>query len=334
MKKRYQIFISSTFSDLEKERKAIMEAILSLDCFPTGMEMFPASDSQQFEYIKSIIDESDYYILVMAGRYGSEAEDGKSYTEKEFEYAKEKGIPILAFVMKNLENIPLNKTDQKEKKKKKLEKFRNIAMDNRLAKYWDDYKDLKYEVHDSLSKIFKMNPRVGWIRGNIKNNEQLLRQLNETRQECDKLREKMKKNRKQLQDINNNKHIGIASKNEKTILKYYHKYDQYDDNNLVEKSIEFTWNEIFILLGMEIYKEEFISTDQYMRILEWKIFEKEDKQGCIDILEDDVIRIQIQLDRLDLIVKEAQFFSFSEDGRKTFYNQIIEKSNDNKQTSY
>ena len=66
------------------------------------MEMFPAADSEQFEYIKTILNESDYYVLVVAGRYGSIAEDGDSYTEKEFNYAVEQGIPILAVSAKIL----------------------------------------------------------------------------------------------------------------------------------------------------------------------------------------------------------------------------------------
>ncbi len=46
MEKRYQIFISSTYADLVEERKAIMEAIVELECFPAGMEIFPADDSE------------------------------------------------------------------------------------------------------------------------------------------------------------------------------------------------------------------------------------------------------------------------------------------------
>ena len=95
MDKRYQVFISSTFADLEEERKGIMQAIIELDCFPAGMEMFPATDSEQFEYIKTIIDESDYYVLIVAGRYGSIAEDGISYTEKEFDTPKKKAFRFL-----------------------------------------------------------------------------------------------------------------------------------------------------------------------------------------------------------------------------------------------
>ena len=92
MDKRYQVFISSTFADLQEERKEVMEAIINLNCFPAGMEMFPAADIEQFDYIKTIIDESDYYVLVLAGRYGSLAADGKSYTDidsKLFNHFKE-----------------------------------------------------------------------------------------------------------------------------------------------------------------------------------------------------------------------------------------------------
>ena len=127
--------------------------------------MFPAADSEQFEYIKTIINESDYYVLVVAGRYGSIAEDGDSYTEKEFNYAVEQGIPILAFVKKDISTIPLGKVDTDSLKRKKLELFRSKVLDGRLAKFWNNTSELKYELHSSLSRDFKMNPRIGWVRG-------------------------------------------------------------------------------------------------------------------------------------------------------------------------
>lgn len=166
MEKRYQIFISSTFADLEEERKGVMEAIISLNCFPAGMEMFPATDTEQFEYIKTIIDESDYYVLIIAGRYGSTAEDGISYTEKEFEYARKKGIPILVFVKKDIDTIPVIKTDQDSEKKAKLTAFRKKVLEGRLANFWDNADELRYKLQNSLSREFKTHPRIGWIKGN------------------------------------------------------------------------------------------------------------------------------------------------------------------------
>ena len=59
MDRRYQIFISSTYADLKEERDKVMRAVLQLKCFPAGMELFPAVDKKQFDYIKSEIDECD-----------------------------------------------------------------------------------------------------------------------------------------------------------------------------------------------------------------------------------------------------------------------------------
>jgi len=91
--RRYQVFVSSTFIDLQKERAAVLESILHLKCFPAGMELFPSASVNQFEYIKSAIDDSDYYILIIGGRYGDDSM-GLSYTEQEFDYAMVKKFPF------------------------------------------------------------------------------------------------------------------------------------------------------------------------------------------------------------------------------------------------
>ncbi|EQA2051359.1 DUF4062 domain-containing protein, partial [Escherichia coli] len=101
MDKRYQVFVSSTFADLEEERQEVMQALLELDCMPAGMELFPATNSDQWSLIKKIIDDSDYYIVILAGRYGSIGPDGISYTEMEYRYALETGKPVIGFIHKD-----------------------------------------------------------------------------------------------------------------------------------------------------------------------------------------------------------------------------------------
>lgn len=162
--KRYQIFISSTYSDLLEERRAVMDAILDLKCFPSGMEMFPAVDMEQFEYIKQIIDESDYYVLLLAGRYGSTAPDGISYTEKEYDYAKSRNIPVTALVYRDIEQLPQGKCEKKEDKQRKLLAFRSKVMEGRLCTFWDSPDNLKYELSRSLKAAFEQYPRRGWVR--------------------------------------------------------------------------------------------------------------------------------------------------------------------------
>src|SRR4051812_38300340 len=96
--KKYQVFVSSTYSDLIKAREEVIKVILSLYQIPIGMEMFSADNEEQWSIIRSTIDNSDYYILIVGHRYGSLTKENISFTEKEFDYAKSIGLPIIAFV--------------------------------------------------------------------------------------------------------------------------------------------------------------------------------------------------------------------------------------------
>lgn len=80
MNKKYQVFVSSTYEDLREERQEVMHALLELDCIPSGMELFPAADEAQWSLIKGVIDECDYYILILGGRYGG-LSSGKKGTD-------------------------------------------------------------------------------------------------------------------------------------------------------------------------------------------------------------------------------------------------------------
>lgn len=96
---RFQIFVSSTYTDLYPVRRKVTEHILSMNHIPAGMEMFSASGQQQWKTIQKSIDNSDYYVLIVGERYGSISEaEGISYTEKEFNYARSRGIPTLCFL--------------------------------------------------------------------------------------------------------------------------------------------------------------------------------------------------------------------------------------------
>jgi Domain of unknown function (DUF4062) len=89
MQAKFQVFVSSTYNDLVQERQDALKSILDLGHIPSGMEGFFAADQEQLTYIEKIIDECDYYVLIIAGRYGSVDADGVSYTEREYNYALE-----------------------------------------------------------------------------------------------------------------------------------------------------------------------------------------------------------------------------------------------------
>ena len=209
MEKRYQVFVSSTYTDLQEERLRVMQTLMRLDCIPAGMELFPAIDTEQFEYIKRIIDESDYYILIIGGRYGSLSEDGISYTEKEYDYAVSKKIPVMAFLHEdisfviysvkplvsdikvsniNISKLTVEKSDIDQEKRDKLIAFRDKVSKTRLIEYWGNANDLSSKVVLSLVSTIKLFPAIGWVRANLQSNTESLQEINTLRKEIENLK--------------------------------------------------------------------------------------------------------------------------------------------------
>jgi hypothetical protein len=163
VEKREQVFISSTYMDLQEERQAIIQTLLQADCLPAGMELFPASDDEKWDLIKRVIDDSDYYILVVGGRYGSTDQDGLSFTEKEYDYAKEVGKPIMAFLHGEPGSIPVEKSELDAAARNKLDAFRAKA-GSKMAKFWTTAEGLAGAVALSLIQTRKTHPAEGWVR--------------------------------------------------------------------------------------------------------------------------------------------------------------------------
>lgn len=164
MEKKYQIFISSTYQDLIAERSAVIETILKLEHIPIGMEMFNAGDEGQWEIIRRAIDNSDYYILIIGFRYGSVTPDGISYTEKEYDYATMKGIPVLAFLMdRNCATTP-GQREEDRKLQRRLEKFTDKVTKRKIVQFWHNKDELASQVSTALTMTIKNKPATGWVR--------------------------------------------------------------------------------------------------------------------------------------------------------------------------
>lgn len=158
--KKYQIFISSTFKDLQEERKSALEAILITGNIPVGMESFVASSQEQFEYIKDCINNCDYYILIIGGCYGSmHPELGISYTELEFDYAKSLNKPILIFFYKDIDELSNKDVDLEN-----INKFRRKVQKENLCQAFLNKYELKGLILTALKQEIERNPQTGWVR--------------------------------------------------------------------------------------------------------------------------------------------------------------------------
>ena len=166
LEKKYQFFISSTYEDLKEERNKAIQAILTMNQFPIGMEMFSAADDDQWKIIKEAIDSSDFYILIIGNRYGSiEETTGISYTEKEFDYAVERKIPVLAFIVDSSVSMTADKFETVPQKIVKLNAFKEkVKQSGRYVKFWKNVDNLETLISQSISKAVIRGNRPGWVR--------------------------------------------------------------------------------------------------------------------------------------------------------------------------
>lgn len=194
--KRYQVFVSSTFYDLKEERNAVIKALLDIDMFPAAMEHFPASDDDPNTYVKQLMQNCDYYILIIGGRYGTLTERGISYTQLEYEIAIELNIPIISFIHYDIDSIPKRNTESDPNREKKLNEFLSLAK-NKLSKEWANVDQLKSLVVTSMIKLMKDKPKIGWIRANsiTRDHASLLQDSKIDKEEISRLKNELEKYR-------------------------------------------------------------------------------------------------------------------------------------------
>jgi hypothetical protein len=163
MHSKYQIFVSSTYNDLKEQRDLVIKAILEMGHIPVGMEMFSAADEEQWSIIRRQIDQSDYYVVIVAHRYGSVADSGISYTEKEYDYAVSLGLPVLGFVIDEAASWPGKFTDTDINSVSALNQFKEKVKKKHVS-FWNNTDDLYGKCSIALSKAFTAYPREGWVR--------------------------------------------------------------------------------------------------------------------------------------------------------------------------
>ena len=168
-RRKFSVFISSTYEDLKQERQALVGVALENNFIPVGMEQFHAAPTSQWNVITKMIDECDFYFLVIGGRYGSSDEEtGMSYTEKEYNYAKSKGMPVLVLIKESSAITESEKDtgDDKYEKMKKLDEFRTkVKNDKNTVDFFTDINGLKYVASQTFrNAINYVDDNAGWVR--------------------------------------------------------------------------------------------------------------------------------------------------------------------------
>lgn len=304
--KKLQVFVSSTFTDLKQERQAAVEAILSSGNIPAGMELFSAGDESQMTIIERWIDESDVYMLILGGRYGSiEPKSGKSYTQLEYEYALEKNKPLFAVVLSEKaidEKVKVDGKSVLENENNHLLKEFKELVTSKMVEFCDDKKDIQLAIFKTLSDFSYSKDLIGWIKGdNAVNSNLLAEEIARLTKENDELRSL---------NLNNNEvhYNGLKYHELKNILlkiKLDKKYDpddyDYDDlfTYILKNGQKYT--------NYSVYYESFETTELLKLNLVKVIREKSDSGRAF----------------LNL----STYYLFTEDGHKFYLRTLLDEEN-------
>lgn len=232
----------------------------------------------------------------IGGRYGSTTDDGISYTEKEFDYAVEQDLKVVALIHGAPDDIPFGKSEKDPELREKLLAFKDKVMTGRLVKFWKAASELPGLVALSLTKTIKMYPAVGWVRANHVASEDLLSDINMLRKENSKLQNT-------VNELGNQQAASIEDiadiDSEFTIDGSYTVWRKSSSSQYSFKST-ITWRDLFALISP--YLVEHPNDGIVKRKLAYSLLEREGKSGTSVSINDQAFKtVTIQLEAYGLI---------------------------------
>lgn len=265
MSKKYQIFVSSTYEDLKSQRDQVIKAALEMGHIPVGMEMFSAADEEQWKIITRQIDQSDYYAVIIAHRYGSIAE-GVSYTEKEYDYAVSQGVPVIGFIIEDDVQWPPAYVDTDSQAKESLVRFKSKVKSKPVG-FWRNSEDLHGKFSIALMKLITTNPRPGWARADELIGPDVMKEITRLSSENAKLRREIDSHLQQKKLDEGSKTaelISILKRNVVRVCVWGNNHSEWSDYQEVSYFSMFSYiAPIFITEGSTIEAAKQIALQHY-----------------------------------------------------------------------
>jgi len=134
-----------------------------------------------------VIDDSDYYLVILGGRYGTlDAPGGKSYTHLEYEYALSAGKPTIALLHSHPSSLPAERTERTDDGQKRFEEFA-AELKRKNYRYWKDRGELTTAVFTDVLQLKKTRLALGWTRSRAMSDEALKDELLRVRRELEQM---------------------------------------------------------------------------------------------------------------------------------------------------
>lgn len=150
MTAKLRIFVSSVQKELEDERLIVQNLVntdpfLSTHCVPVLFEFEPASPTRALQGCLESLDRCDVYLLIVGVEYGTLVGD-VSITHAEYRRAKERSLPVLAFI----------KGDRGlEREEGTLDLLAELETDGPTYKRFGNVVELQKEVRAALAQLLQ-----------------------------------------------------------------------------------------------------------------------------------------------------------------------------------
>lgn len=131
MPNRFQVFISSTWQDLQPERQAVENAILRMrDAAFAGMEYFGSRPETPRDVSLQEVDACNLYVGIFARRYGS------GITEDEYRRAIARNVPCLVYIKDDSVAVPPEYIESDPAKASKLDALKRELKSKHVVSFF------------------------------------------------------------------------------------------------------------------------------------------------------------------------------------------------------
>jgi hypothetical protein len=264
-----------------------------------------------------VIDECDYYLLIVGARYGSTDEEGVSFTEREFNYARSIGKMVIALLHNDIENLPMKNFDADPSLKIKLDTFRDKVKSGRMVRYWNNRDQLIAAIMQAIVKAINTYPATGWIRGDAAASDEIMQQFMHLRTTYDELATQYNA----LLSENSAKLEGLASLNDVFLIRFRYTFGHFGHTKQ-SGELKITWAEILKIVGPDLYSP--VAPAVINNNIRIYIYDLNRDRTSISVNQGDADTIKVHLSALGLIKIEAansksggvaEFVSLTEKGR-------------------
>ncbi|MCK4089303.1 MULTISPECIES: DUF4062 domain-containing protein [Acinetobacter] len=238
--KRYQVFISTSGSDMQPERIVLAQTLVGMGFFSWGLEQRTPLTTA---FARRQIDDCDYVVILLGSQYGEQSVSGVGYMHLEYIYAVSKQKPIIVFMHEQPEARAQELHDQKPELREKFKDFRKqLQQDMDQVFSYRTLRDLEMAVRLNMPQMLERYPVVGWVRP--QNTQRL-------QDEIDQLKEKIAQLETEMGTREHDPLLDLPKVGPREIYTFEYRLHAYQDGNFKELKLQrkLSWAQLLAVLG-------------------------------------------------------------------------------------